>query len=388
MGLVGSYNLRSMLVRKGTAAMTAMGIAMVVAVFVMTMSIAQGFRLTLVSSGQVDNAIVLRKGATSETVSAVTRQQVPLLEAMPQVARGKDGRPLVSPEMVVIISLPRTTDGAPANVPVRGVGPKAYEVRDTIKIVEGRRFTPGMREVNVGKQGVGRFKGLTVGSDVKISNLMWKVVGVFTAEDASFETEIWGDVDLMQPAFQRQGYQSATVKLNDPSTFDSFQAAIAADPRFDLKPERERDYYEAQSSTTATLIRIFATFVTTILSIGAVFGAMNTMYAAVAYRTREIGTLRALGFSRFRIVTAFLAESIALAIIGGVVGCIIALPVNGISTGAMNMVSFTELAFKFRITPGLLAGGMIFSAAMGAVGGLLPAFRAARIPVARALREI
>ncbi|HEV3139744.1 MAG TPA: ABC transporter permease [Vicinamibacterales bacterium] len=388
MGLVSSYNLRSMLVRKGTAAMTAMGIAMVVAVFVMTLSIAQGFRSTLISSGQIDNAIVLRKGSTSETVSAVLRPQVPLIEAMRQVARGKDGRPLVSPELVVIISLPRTTDGQPANVPVRGVGAKAYEVRDTIKMVEGRRFTPGTREVNVGKQGVGRFKGLTLGSDIKIGTATWKVVGVFTADDASFESEVWGDVDLMQPAFQRNGYQSATVKLNDPSAFESFEAAMAADPRLDLKPQREREYYEAQSSTTATLIRIFATFVTTILSIGAVFGAMNTMYAAVAYRTREIGTLRALGFSRFRIVTAFLAESIALAVIGGVIGCVLALPVNGISTGAMNMVSFTELAFKFRVTPGLIVGGMIFSAAMGAVGGLLPALRAARIPVARALREI
>ena len=331
---------------------------------------------------------MLRKGATSETVSAVTRQQVPIIEAMPQIARGRDGRALASPEMVVIISLPRTTDGQPANVPVRGVGPKAYEVRDTLKIVEGRRFAPGSREVNVGKQGVGRFKGLTLGSDVKIANLMWKVVGVFTAEDSSFESEVWGDIDLMQPAFQRTGYQSVTVKLNDRTAFDSFQAAMAADPRLDLKPEREREYYEAQSATTATLIRIFAWFVTTILSIGAVFGAMNTMYAAVAYRTREIGTLRALGFSRFRIVGAFLAESVALAIIGGIVGCVIALPVNGLSTGAMNMVSFTELAFKFRVTPELLVQGMIFSAAMGAVGGLLPAFRAARIPVARALREI
>ncbi|HYM24258.1 MAG TPA: ABC transporter permease [Vicinamibacterales bacterium] len=388
MGLVGSYNLRSMLVRKGTAAMTAMGIAMVVAVFVMTLSIAQGFKSTLIASGQVDNAIVLRKGSTSETVSAVLRPQVPLIEAMPQIARGKDGRPLVSPEMVVIISLPRTTDGQPANVPVRGVGPKAFEVRDTIKITEGRPFAFGSREVIVGKQGVGRFKGLTVGSDVRISNQTWKVVGMFTADDASFESEVWGDVDEMQPAFQRNGYQSATVKLSDASAFDSFEAAMGADPRLDLKPQREREYYEAQSATTATLIRIFATFVTTILSIGAVFGAMNTMYAAVAYRTREIGTLRALGFSQFRIITAFLAESIALAIIGGLAGCLLALPVNGISTGAMNMVSFTELAFKFRVTPELLAGGMIFSAAMGAVGGLLPALRAARIPVARALREI
>src|SRR6266545_3809706 len=388
MGLIGSYNLRSMLVRKGTAAMTAMGIAMVVAVFVMTLSIAQGFRSTLVASGSPQNAIILRKAATSENVSAVLQSQLPLIEAMPQVARGPDGHPLASPELVVIISLPRQTDNNPANVPVRGVGPKGFEVRDTLTFVEGRRFTPGTREINVGRQATGRFKGVTLGSEVKFAAAVWTVVGVFTAEDASFESEIWGDVDLMMPAFQRGGYQSVTVKLTDPSAFDSFEAAIAADPRLALKPQRERAYYESQSATTTTLIRIFATFVTAILSIGAVFGAMNTMYAAVAYRTREIGTLRALGFSRGRIVVAFLAESVALALIGGVVGCVLALPVQGLSTGTMNMASFTELAFKFRITPDLLAGGMIFSALMGAVGGLLPALRAARIPVARALREI
>jgi len=377
-----------MVVRKGTAAMTAMGIAMVVAVFVMTLSIAQGFRATLVASGSPQNAIVLRKGATSENVSAVLKPQLPLVEAMPQIARGADARPLASPELVVIISLPRTTDNNPANVPLRGVGPKAFEVRDTLAFLEGRRFAPGTREINVGRQAVGRFKGLALGSDVKFGSTTWKVVGVFAADDSSFESEVWGDIDLMMPAFQRNGYQSVTVKLTDPSAFDAFEAAMAADPRLNLKPQREREYYEAQSSTTATLIRIFATFVTAILSIGAVFGAMNTMYAAVAYRTREIGTLRALGFSRLRIVGAFLTESVALALVGGVIGCVLALPVHGLSTGAMNMASFSELAFKFRITPALLAGGMIFSALMGAVGGLLPALRAARIPVARALREI
>jgi putative ABC transport system permease protein len=387
MGLISSYNLRSMTVRKGTAAMTAMGIAMVVAVFVMTMAIAQGFRGALVSSGSNENAILLRKGATSETVSGVLRSQLPLIEAMPQVARA-NGHVMASPELVVIIALPRQSDDQPANVPVRGVGPLAYEVRNTLTFVEGRRFTPGTREINVGKQATIRFKGLTLGSDVKFGGSSWKVVGVFTADDASFESEVWGDVDLMMPAFQRNGYQSVTLKLTDPSAFESFAAAVTADPRLDLKPYPERQYYEEQSATTGTLIRVFATFVTAILSIGAVFGAMNTMYAAVAYRTREIGTLRALGFSRVRIVSAFLAESVALAVIGGAIGCLLALPVHGLSTGAMNMTSFSELAFKFRITPGLLANGLIFSAVMGAVGGLLPAIRAARIPVARALREI
>jgi putative ABC transport system permease protein len=321
-------------------------------------------------------------------VSAVLRPQLPIIQSLPQVARGRDGHVLASPELVVIIALPRVSDNQPANVPARGVGPLAFEIRNTLTFVEGRRFTAGTREINVGKQATVRFTGLTMGSDVKFGGSTWKVVGVFTDEDASFESEVWGDVDLMMPAFQRDEYQSVTLKLTDPSAFESLAAAVTADPRLDLKAYPERDYYEGQSETTGTLIRVFATFVTAILSIGAVFGAMNTMYAAVAYRTREIGTLRALGFSRSRIVSAFLAESVALALVGGAIGCALALPVHGLSTGAMNMTSFSELAFKFRITPGLLANGMVFSAVMGAVGGLLPALRAARIPVARALREI
>ena len=388
MGLIASYNLRSMIVRKGTAAMTAGGIAMVVAVFVMTLSIAQGFRATLVASGSPQNAIVLRKGATAETVSALLRRDVPLVESLPQVARGSDGRPLASSELVVIIALPRQSDNQPANVPVRGVGPRAFDVRDSLKFAEGRRFTPGTREINVGKLAVGRFKGIALGSDVKFGAAVWKVVGIFTADDASFESEVWGDVDLMIPAFQRNEYQSMTVKLADASMFDSFKRAVEADPRLYLQPQREQDYYAAQSVAMTTVIRVFGTFVTLILSIGAVFGAMNTMYAAVAYRTREIGTLRALGFSRSRIVTAFLAESVALAVVGGVIGCVLALPVHGLSAGTTNFSSFSEVAFKFRITPGLLAGGLAFSVLMGAIGGLLPAIRAARIPVARALREI
>jgi putative ABC transport system permease protein len=388
MGLIASYNLRSMLVRKGTAAMTAGGIAMVVAVFVMTLAIAQGFRATLVASGSLQNAIVLRKGATAESLSAVLRSDVPLVESLPQVAHSADGRPLASPELVVAIALPRQSDNQPANVPVRGVGSRAYDVRDTLAIVEGRRFTPGTREVNVGRMAVARFTGLTLGSDVKFGAATWRVVGIFTADDASFESEIWGDVDLMGPAFQRIGYQSITVKLVDPATFDSFKSAIEGDPRLYLQPQREQDYYTEQSAAMTTVIRIFGSFVTLILSIGAVFGAMNTMYAAVAYRTREIGTLRALGFSRFRIVTAFIAESTALALVGGLVGCLLSLPVHGLSTGTTNFTSFSEVAFKFRITPLLLVEGLSFAALMGAAGGLLPALRAARIPVARALREI
>ena len=388
MGLITNYNIRSMLVRKGTAAMTAMGIAMVVAVFVMTLAIAQGFRATLVASGSPQNAIVLRKSATSENVSAVTKGEFAILETLPQIARDGSGHALASPELVVIISRPRITDNQPANVPLRGVGARAFQVRDAVKFVEGRRFEPGTREINVGKLAVGRFQGLSLGSDVKFAGATWKVVGVFTGDDASFESEIWGDVDLMLSAFQRGAYQSTTVRLTDPSAFDSIQAAIAGDPRLDFKIEREPEYYAGQSRVMTTVIRVFGGFVTLILSIGAMFGAMNTMYAAVAYRTREIGTLRALGFSQVRIVTAFLAESVVLALVGGVIGCILALPVHGLSTGTTNMASFSEVAFKFRITPTLLALGVLFAALMGAAGGLLPAIRAARLPVARALREI
>jgi len=313
---------------------------------------------------------------------------VPIVESLPQIARGADNQPLASAELVVAIAVPRVTDNQPANVPVRGVSPRAFDVRETLTFTEGRRFTPGTREINTGRLAVGRFKGLTTGSAVKFAGATWTVVGVFTAADAAFESEIWGDADLMQPAFQRNGYQSMTVKLADPSMFESFKAAVEGDPRLYLRPQREQDYYTEQSRAMTTVIRVFGTFVTLILSIGAMFGAMNTMYAAVAYRTREIGTLRALGFSRIRIVTAFLAESIALALVGGIIGCVIALPVHGLSTGTTNFSSFSEVAFKFRVTPALLGGGLFFSAVMGAVGGLLPAIRAARIPVARALREI
>lgn len=388
MGLIGSYNLRSMIVRKGTAAMTAGGIAMVVAVFVMTLSIAQGFQKTLVSSGSPDNAIVLRKGATAESTSAVLRTDLPLIESLPQVARAADNHPMASPELILAIALPRISDNQPANVPVRGVGPRAFELRGGLTLVDGRRFTPGTREIIAGKLAVGRFKNLAVGDSVKFSGSTWNVVGTFSADDASFESEIWGDVDLLMPAFQRDGYQSMTVKLADRSMFDSFKTAVESDPRLYLQPQHEQDYYAGQAGPVTTVLRVFGGFVTLILSIGAMFGAMNTMYAAVAYRTREIGTLRALGFSRSKIVTAFLVESVALALVGGVIGCVLALPVHGISTGTTNFTSFSEIAFKFQITPALLAGGLVFSAVMGAAGGLLPALRAARIPVARALREI
>jgi putative ABC transport system permease protein len=388
MGLVGHYNLRSIFARKGTAAMTALGIAMVVATFVITLALAQGFRATLVSSGLPDNAIVLRQGSLSENVSMVPRDVVPLVETLPQIARDGEGRPLASPELLVIISRPRASDGQPANVPLRGVGPRAFDVRSAVHFIEGRRFQPGLSEIVVGRLAAERFEGLRLGSTIRFGNNTWTVVGIFAANDAAYESEVWGDVDLMLPAFQRPSYQSITVKLAGPAALDSFKAALESDNRLELGAQSERDYYASQSVLMTTMIRVLGSFVTLILSIGAMFGAMNTMYAAVAYRIREIGTLRALGFSRARIMSAFVAESVLLALVGGLVGCLIALPVHGISTGTTNWQSFSEVAFRFRITPALLAGGLAFAAIMGALGGLLPAIRAARVPIAQALREI
>jgi putative ABC transport system permease protein len=387
MGLVAHYNLRSIFARKVTAAMTALGIAMVVATFVITLALAQGFRATLVSSGLPGNAIVLRQGALSENVSVVPRDAVALVETLPQVARDAEGRPLASPELLVIISRPRTSDGQPANVPLRGVGPRSFDIRSSVRFVEGRRFQPGLSEIVVGRLAAERFQGLRLGSTIRFGNSGWTVVGIFAADDAAYESEVWGDVDLMLPAFQRPAYQSVTVRLSGPEALDSFKAALEADNRLELGAQSERDYYASQSVLMTTMIRILGSFVTLILSIGAMFGAMNTMYAAVAYRIREIGTLRALGFSRLRITGAFIAESVLLALIGGVIGCLIALPVHGLSTGTTNWQSFSEVAFRFRITPGLLLAGLVFAAVMGALGGVLPAIRAARIPIAQALRE-
>jgi putative ABC transport system permease protein len=361
---------------------------MVVAVFVMTLALAQGFRATLVASGSPDNAIVLLKGATSESTSGFDPFVVPIVETLPQIARDAHGSALVSPELVAAIALPRVTDGQDANVPVRGVGPHAFEIRERLRIVEGRPFTRGLNEVNVGRLATARFRGLGLGGQLQIGGRPWTVVGIFTVDDASFESEIWGDVDLLNPAFQRQGYQSLTARLVSRDAFASFAAAIGSDRRFRLEAQREPDYYAAQSRVMTTVISVLGTFVTAILAIGAMFGAMNTMYAAVAHRIREVGTLRALGFSRTSILLAFIFESTVLAVIGGAIGCVLALPLHGMSTGTTNMASFTEVAFNFRITVALLVGGVVFAAVMGALGGLLPAIRAARLPISQALREI
>jgi len=364
------------------------GIALVVAVFAVLMSMAEGFRAALKSTGRTDNAMVVQRGSASELTSGVPLDQRNMIIVDDRVARGENGEPLASWEWVVVINLPKSTDGQPTNVTLRAVTPRAFEVRGGIDIVEGRRFTPGLDEVIVGRKLVRRIQGLALGGTVKYQQKQLKIVGLFDSQGGAFESEIWGDFDTLGALFQRgSGSNSLVVRMKDPAAISELDRWIRAQPHMQLQALEERKYYEEQAGPLSRILRSLATFVAVIMGVGAVFGAMNTMYAIVAARTREIGTLRALGFSRRSILASFLIESVLLALIGGAIGCLLAFPMNGFSTGTGQTQSFSEIAFSFRLTPPILASGLAFALVMGIVGGLLPAFRGARLPITSALRE-
>jgi putative ABC transport system permease protein len=363
------------------------GIGLVVIVFVVLLSMSSGFKRALSSTGSTRNAIVVQQGSGSELTSGFSNQQAGRVIDDDRVARGKDGKPLASPEMVVLVNLNKRGTGTPTNVTVRGVTQKAFEVRNEIRMVQGRNFRPGLDEVIVGKRVQERFDGSDIGSKINIQKHDFTIVGVFSADDSSFESEVWGDFDILSPALNRAGGESSlTVRLADPRSVDRFNADIKANPELQLEMKQERQYYEDQAGPISKALLGLAIFVSVVMGIGAVFGAMNTMYAIVAARTREIGTLRALGFSRFSILSAFLLEALVLALAGGIIGCLLASPVNGFSAGAMGP-NFSDLAFAFHITSKDLAAGLIFALVMGLIGGLLPAFRAAKLPITTALRE-
>lgn len=388
MALPLSYNIRSLLVRWKVTLLAIGGIALVVTVLIVLTAMSNGFRTALAATGSPDNGIVVQRGSGSELTSFFSREHRNLVEVDERIARNPEGKPLASPEIVIVANLRRRTDGEPTNVTVRGVTPMAFEVRNGVTIVSGRSFTPGLNEIIVGEKIARRVTGLDIGNEIAIQKPRWKVVGVFTAEGGAFESEIWGDYDVMGPAFLRGGGQnSLTVRLADPSKRADFDKDIRENPQMQLQLDAERDYYANQSGPVSGPLMALAGFVAVVMGIGAVFGAMNTMYAIVAARTREVGTLRALGFSRRSILTAFLIESMALALVGGVFGCLLAFPMNGYSTGTGQTASFSEVAFAFRITPGSLVFGLIFAVLMGLFGGLLPAVRAARLPIISALRE-
>jgi putative ABC transport system permease protein len=305
-----------------------------------------------------------------------------------RVARGADGQPLASPEWVVVIALPKKETKEPINVTLRAVTPRAFEVRAGVDLVEGRMFKQGLDEVIVGRKLLDRIEGLGLGQPVKYQRKQFNIVGIFESQGGAFESEIWGDFDVLGAIFQRgAGSNSLVVRMKNPADIAALDQWIRAQPSMQLQAVEERKYYEDQAGPLATVLKSLATFVAMIMGVGAVFGAMNTMYAIVAARTREIGTLRALGFSRRSILGAFLIESVFLALIGGAVGCLLALPMNGYTSGTGQTASFSELAFAFRITPEIMAFCMAFAAVMGIIGGLLPAFRGARLPITSALRE-
>ena len=382
-----SYNVRNVMQRPVSTLTTAIGIGLTVAIFIGAMALVSGFRAAMLTTGSTANAIALRKGADSEISSGVGRDGANILRALSEVAAGPDGRPLVSAELVVVTNKDRLGMKGSSNVNVRGVDASALALRDRFKIVEGRMLTPGSDEVVVGARIAPRFANCAIGDRIRFGPRDFTVVGHFTAGGSAFESEIWGDNPVLMPALQRDDvFQSVTFRMHDPAGFDELKKRLEADPRLGIQLKRENVFYDEQSGLLARLILPLGVFITIIMAVGAMFGAMNTMYAAVGSRTREIATLLVLGFSPFAILVSFVFESVFLALIGGVIGCAIALPLNGITTSTTNFQSFSEVAFAFRITPQALLYGMMFAAIMGLVGGFLPAMRAARQTIALSLR--
>ena len=383
------FGMMSIPQRRGSAMATVIGIAGVVAVFVSVLSMAAGFRRAMTVSSPPDSAIVLRSGADSEMVSGFSREQAQVIANAPGVRRTDKG-PLSSAELFVIINLPKRTTGTDANVPLRGVEAPALLVRDNLKITKGRMFDWGKDEVIVGDGAVQEFAGLEVGSTIKVGRYAWPVVGIFTANGSVDESEIWTDAKVLQAAYHRgDSFQSVRARLASPDDFQKFKDFLTTNPQLTVKASRQAEYYADQSEAMTRLITTLGFSIAFLMAIGAVFGALNTMYSTVAARTREIATLRALGFGSGAVVVSLMIESLMLALLGGAAGAGLAyFAFNGYHTSTMNFQSFSQVAFAFRVTPQLLGQGLSWALVIGLIGGLLPAIRAARLPIASALREL
>lgn len=382
------YNLRSLRQRPLLTLTTAVGMALVVTVLIAMLALAQGFRAALARTGSAENALVLRRGADSELSSGIARETASILTAMPFVARDAGGKPLASPELYVVINLNRLGTGGLSNVVVRGVSPAAFEVRKDVRVVEGRMFRPGAPEIIVGRTIAGRFANCGVGEKLAFAGREWDVVGHFAAGGSSFESEIWGENESLMPVFRGEVFQSLTFRMQDPAAFEGIETGLEKDPRLQVDVHRELDFYANQSVQLTQLLNIVAGFITSIMGVGAVFGAVNTMFAAVAARSPEIAVLLTLGFRPSAVALSFLAESVLISLAGGVIGCLLSLTMNGVVTSTTNWASFSEVAFTFEVTPQLLGIGLLFAALMGVLGGIFPALRAARRPIVQALREI
>jgi putative ABC transport system permease protein len=383
-----SYNVRSVIARPWATIATAVGIGLVVAILVLAFSLANGFQHALVDTGSPDNVLVIRKGAGTELSSGVSRDAANDVRGLPDVAIGPDGHPLVSPEVLVLINAERNNGTGTSNVSVRGVDREGMALRSVVHIYAGRDVSPGAAEVIVGKRVAQRFNGFGVGSRVKLSQREFLVVGQFDAGGTAFESEIWGDNKVLMPVFRGDVFQSVTFRMKDPARFAAIKHEIETDPRHPLDVKRESDYYTDQSNGLAIAMRVMGSIIVSIMAVGALFAAMNTMFAAVGSRTREIATLLTLGFSPWAVMTSFVFESVLIALVGGVIGCLLALPVNGIATSTTNFATFSEVAFAFRITPDVLAYGIVFALVLGFVGGILPAWKAARQPLASGMRAL
>jgi putative ABC transport system permease protein len=385
---VTSTSLRSVPARWSSGATAVVGVAGVVAVLVAVLSIAEGFRATLNGSGADDVAVVMRSGSQGEMNSLLMRDDVDVIERGPGILRTAGG-PAASAELFVIVDLPKRSTGTDADVPLRGVEEAAFVVREDLSIVEGRTFTPGRNEVIVGSGAALEFAGLDVGNTLRWGDNDWTVVGRFDAGGTVADSELWCDIGVLAPAYRRgSSAQAVYARLESPEAFGALQEALESDPRLDVSVQTEKAYYAGQSQALANFISIAGNLIALLMGIGAAFGALNTMYTAVSARAREIATLRALGFRGGPVVLSVLGESLALALLGGAVGGALAyLAFDGFHAATLNFQSFSQVAFAFRVTPGLVVGGMLYALVIGLVGGLLPAIRAARLPVATALRE-
>ena len=386
---VTGVNLRSINQRLGSSAVAAFGIVGVVVVFVGVLSIAEGFRSAMVAAGDPDTVMIMRSGADTEMTSGISGEHARIIGEKPGIAHDDRG-PLASPELLVIVNHPLRRSGTDANVPLRGVEPPAFRVHDDVRVVEGRRFEPGRNEIIAGRAATRQYTGLDVGATVRWGANEWRVVGIFEANGSAHESEIWCDAKVLQPAYHRgNSYQSVIAKLASHDAFDTVKDALTTDPRLSVTPIREPEYYARQSQVLQRVIRTVGFAIAALMGLGAIFGAVNTMYNAVASRGREIATLRALGFGAVPVVVSVLAEALLLSVVGGIVGGLVAWAAfDGFQTSTMNFQSFSQVAFAFTVTPTLLLEGLVYASVMGLLGGLFPAIRAARLPVVTALREL
>lgn len=381
-----SYVARNLWARRLTTALTGAGLALVVFVFATVLMLDEGLRNTMVTTGEYDNVVLVRRGAETEVQSGIDRVQANIAASHPAIARDAAGLPWLSKETVVLISLIKRDSGKPSNVIIRGIAPHALTLRPQVKLTAGRMFRPGASEIIAGASIARRFNGAGIGEKIRFGQREWTVVGMYDAGNSGFDSEIWGDADQLMPAFRRNAYSAMVLRLADSRHFDQFKQDIESDPRLTIDAKREQTFYSDQSKALSTFISVLGLILSIIFSIGAMIGATITMYASVANRVGEIGTLRALGFQRRSILAAFLSESMLLAVVGGVLGLACASLMQFISFSTTNFQSFSELAFGFRLTAAIIVKTLLFSLAMGGIGGFLPALRAARMPIVDALR--